>query len=217
MNDHLGFPVELPAGGTMHLLTEEEVDLFQQSAQRYQEDYNLTKLNDLALVGAICTQQIILFRAQQRISGLEPEYEDGVPTGRYKRVEKQKATDLSSAQTTITKSADQIREIEKALGLDKKTRESGGEHTVANYIDSLKKAAHQFGIRIAERVKEYEKVMMEARWKIRLLQNGDAEDLAYHDLTPEKFIDWLGQELADIEVNDKTWARQKGKVYVGKL
>lgn len=212
------FVVELPGGGTMHLLTSEEVELFEQASKRYREDYALTKMNDLILVGAILTQTLVMYRAQQRLSGMEPEIDaQGHPTGRYRRIEKQKAADLSVAQGTITKCAEEIRALEKALGVDKKTREAGGQHTVANYVTTLKRAAHQYGVRVTERVKEYEKFNMELRWKLRLLKNGDAEDKAYHDITPEKICEWAEAQLAEIEAKDKAWAKDKGKLFQGKL
>lgn len=212
-----GFVVELPAGGTMHLLSEEEVALFESAVNRYKEDYALTKLNDLSQVGAIVTQQIILFRAQQQLAGLEPEVKNGVPTGRYIAITDKKKDSMASLQKRIKEATEEIRNIEKSLGIDKKTREAGGQHTVANYLTIAKKAAHQFGVRIAERVKEYERVMKESEWKLRMLENADAEDLQYHDLTPEKFCEWLRKELANIAENDKKWAKTKGKVFVGKL
>lgn len=204
MTDIDSYKVEFPAGGEMELVSQQEVDLFENSSKRYIEDYALSKMNDLVLVGAILTQQIIMYRAQQRLS-------------RLSREDSPKQQDLSGAQITVTKCAEEIRDLEKALGIDKKTRDAGGQHTVANYVESLKRAAHNMGVHILDRVKEYEGVMMEARWKLRLLDNGDAEDLAYHDLTPEKFLAWLRRELERIEEQDKEWAKTKGKLFAGKL
>jgi len=214
----LGFPVDLPAGGTMYLLNPDEVALFESSVKKFKEDYAISKMNDLAQVGAMVTQQIIMLRAQQMLAGLEPEFDTkGHPTGAYKRNDKMKASDLTAAQKTLTDASAEIRKIEAALGIDKKTRESGGQHTVSNYVTELKKAAHQFGVRVLDRVKEIEAVWTEAEWKLRLLENGDEEDLAYHDLTEKKFCEWMRKRLDDIREQDKKWAKTKGKLYAGKL
>lgn len=214
----LGFPVDLPAGGTMYLLTPDEVALFESSVKKFRDDYAISKLNDLAQVGALVTQQVIMLRAQQMLAGLEPEFDgNGHPTGQYKRADKLKPSDFTAAQKTLTDASTEIRKIEAALGIDKKTRESGGQHTVSNYLTELKKAAHQKGVRIMDRVKEIEEVWTEAEWKLRVLENGDDEDKNYHDLTEEKFCDWLRKALADIREADKTHARTKGKLYLGKL
>jgi hypothetical protein len=210
------FGVDLPAGGRLTLNSVEEVDLWEESAKRYLQDYQLSQQNDLLLLGAILSQQLAMFRAQQRMNGMKPQLDEkGVPTGQYVRSEL-KVNEMGAAQTTIIKASTEIRELEKALGIDKKTREQGGAHTVQNYVTTLKKAAREYGIHLNERMKAYEKVSMDARWKLRLLRNGDPEDRAYHKLTPQAFCDWLEGELAKLEEIDKTYARDKHAVFVGR-
>jgi hypothetical protein len=212
------YKVMLPAGGELILHTQEEVDMWEQAKKAYTTDYRLAKTNDLVLLGAILTQQLALFRAQQEVNGMEPEFDQsGIPTGRYIKIKDQKATEKAAAQKRIAEASKEIREIEKALGIDKKTRESGGAFNVADYIRTLKEAGHSFGVHIAKRMKFYEETMMEARWRIRLLRNGDAEDKQYHDISEAKIVDWLEERLKEAEDIDKKYAHEKGKVYVGKL
>lgn len=190
------FEVELPAGGKLRLQSVEEVELWDEVSQRYKADYQLVKTNDLMLLGAILSQTVAMFRAQQDLS--DPKKSD-------------------SAVGKIGKASEQIRELEKSLGIDKKTREQGGQHTVGDYITRLKRAAHERGIMIAERTKRYEAFNMELRWKVRLLRNGDEEDKAYHGISEESIIAWAEKELDELEAKDKEWAKQKGKVFVGQL
>jgi hypothetical protein len=195
----------------------DEVDLWEESAQRYVNDYQLTQQNDLLLLGAILSQQLAMFRAQQRMNGMAPELDDrGLPTGQYKRQEV-RVSDLSAAQSTITKASVEIRELEKTLGIDKKAREAGGVHTVQNYVGTLKEAARTYGIHLSKRMQEYEKVMMDMRWRLRLLRNGDAEDRNYHRLTPQSILDHLEKELERLEEVDKTYAKEKHKVFLGRI
>jgi hypothetical protein len=211
------FKVDLPGGGSVSLQTQDEAELWDDSHKRYLESYGLSEQNDLVLLGAILSQQLAMYRAQQRMTGMVPEFDDqGLSTGRYISANL-KAADLTAAQNTVTKAATEIRELEKSLGIDKKTREQGGQATVATYINTLKEAARRYGLHISKRLKEYERVAMEARWKLRVLRNGDAEDRAYHDLSPQKIIDWLEVELAKLEEADKTYAREIGHLYVGRL
>lgn len=188
--------VDLPAGGRLKLKNAEEVQAWEQSAKRYIDDYGLSKANDLMLLGAILSQGIAMFRAQQDLA------------------DDKKAM---VAQGIIIKAATEIRDLEKALGIDKKSREAGGQHTVTDYITRLKRAAHAKGVHLSERLKSYEKFNMELRWKIRLLRNGDDEDRRHHGITTESIIAWAEQELAKLEEKDKTWAHQEGKVFAGRL
>jgi hypothetical protein len=188
--------VELPGGGHLVLQDQPEVDLWNTSAERYIDDYGITKQNDLVLLGAILAQHLTMYRAQRALN--DPKL-------------------AKEAQNTIIKAGAEIRELEKALGIDKKTREAGGQHTVTSYLVNLKRAAHEKGVRIAERTKAYEAFMMDMRWRIRLLRNGDPEDRQYHGISERSIIEWAEKELAELEEADRLWAHQKGQVFVGRV
>jgi hypothetical protein len=211
------YEVELPAGGALYLQTPEEVDLWANSSERYREDYHLSKTNDLVLLGAILQQQIELFRAQRMLNGLKPEMDaGGQPTGKYIQAALDD-DDRDRIMSRLNKASGEIRTLEKALGIDKLTREAGGAVSVENYLRTLKSAAHERGIHVTQRTLEYERVVNEARWRLRMLANCDPEDRAYHDITPDKILEWLKGELDTLEEVDKKFDRERGKLYVGKL
>jgi hypothetical protein len=211
------YEVSRPGGGKLILVSQDEVEVWDELRDKYIKDYSLAKANDLALLGTILSQHLVIFRAEQKLNGMEPELDHGnVPTGRYKH-NPPKDADITSAHKAINSASKEIRELESSLGVDKKTREAGGQHTVADYVTKLKKAGHQMGVHISKRVLEYEAFCMELKWKVRLLENGDAEDKAYHDLSPEKILEWAGRELARLEEVDKKYAKEKGQVFIGAL
>lgn len=191
--------------------------MWNKGVQNYKADYGLMKTNDLVMLGAILTQQLALFRAQQRINGMVPRLDaNKVPTGEYEMVTL-KASELAAAQETVRKASAEIRNIEGSMGIDKKTREQGGTQTVQQYVSTMKLAANAYGVHIAQRVKEYEAFAMAMRTKLRILANADAEDKAYEEISEEKVLEWARQQLAHLEQVDKDWANQKGKLVVGKL
>lgn len=201
----------------MHLQSAEEVTLWKKSADRYVEDYQLSKTNDLVLLGAILQQQIILFRAQRKLNGMQPQVDaNGVPTGQYTMVEIE-SDEIAGLTRIMNTATGEIRSLEKALGIDKVTREQGGTVTVANYLRTLKKAAHDRGIHISKRLLAYEKFANELRTMLRMFHNLDAEDRAYHNLTEEGMLKWCSDQLAALEEIDKKFAREKGKIYAGQL
>lgn len=190
------YRVELPAGGELNLNNAEEVALWNDMGRRYIEDYSITKTNDRMLLGAILTQGIHMYRAQRDM---------------------QDPKKASTAQNQVIKAATEIRDLEKALGIDKKTREAGGQHTVGNYVQTLKLAAHERGVHISKRTKAYEEFAMELRWRLRLLHNGDAEDRQYHGVSERSIVAFCDAELGKLEEVDKLFAKERGKVFVGKL
>lgn len=211
------FGVELPAGGTLHLQTADEVDLWETAHEKYRSDYHLVKHNDLVTLGILLQQQIVIFRAQTAINGMEPETDsNNVPTGSYRRVELDGA-DLASYQKALTEASKELRALEKSLGIDKATREQGGAHTLDNYIRTLKKAAHDRGIHLTRMLKEHQRVRKEASWKLRMLFNADPQDRAYHNITPRTVLLWLREEYEALDQLDRDFARDTGKLYIGQL
>jgi hypothetical protein len=211
------FEVESPAGGRLFLRNQEEVDLWQEMAESYKLDYRLVRQSELVLLGALLTQALALYRAQQELTGMIPQHDEGgVPTGEYIRKDP-KPAERTATQKSIEVASKEIRELEKALGIDKKSRESGGEHTVASYIATLKKASHRMGVHIFKRVKMYEQFGMDLRWRLRLLRNGDEEDKRYHNISPEEICTWAEGVLAEIETVDKEFAAKQSKLFGGKL
>jgi hypothetical protein len=211
------FKVDLPAGGVLYMQTPDEVALFEGSRERYEEEYAFTKTNDKFNLGTLLLQQVQLFRAQTAINGMVPEVDGkGLPTGRYKRVEMD-SNDIVKYQKILQEASAEVRNLEKQLGIDKGTREKGNTHTIGSYVKTLKRAAHERGIHITKRTLEYERVVNELRWKLRLLFNADREDREYHNITPRNILEWLREECDKLEEVDKTFAKEKGKLYVGAL
>jgi hypothetical protein len=215
--DQTDFTVELPSGGTLHVQSPNEVELWETALARYREEYQIVKMNDLVTLGALLQQHLILYRCQWAVNGMEPETDrQGVPTGRYRRVE-MKASDLAAYQKTLTEAAKEMRALEKSLGIDRATREAGGAHTVDSYLTTLKRAAHQRGIHITKRTLAYEAFVNEARWRVRMLFHADAEDRAYHKIDPKAVLTWVYHELQRLEQVDKDFAHERGKLYLGRL
>lgn len=209
--------VEPPGGGKLLLKNEEEVAYYNEMAKAYLEDYRLGRASEKLLLGALLAQAIAIYRAQIQLVGLvEIRDNSGVPMGEYKEVVLSGA-DRSSLQKQIGEATKEIREIEKQLGIDKKSRDQGGAETTADYIIMLKRAGHRYGVHINRRVKLYEEFAMQLRWRLRLLRNGDDEDKRYHDISPEKICAWSENILKQLENFDKKFAKDQSRLFAGKL
>lgn len=209
--------VELPGGGTIHLQSADEVDRWNTLDTAYRTDYPLTKINDLTTLGSILTQHVIIYRAQRALSGVEDEFDDeGLPTGMTVRKEL-KPAQIKAHQESINSANKEIREMERLLGIDKRSREAGGKDTIQDYLQRVKKLGREYGIHVNDRTKAYEEFVNEMRWRIRLLEVGDSEDRAYHDCTPEGILKWAKEMLELLESKDQDWAQQVGKLYVGRV
>lgn len=182
--------------------------------EKYIEDYHLSKTNDLLQLGFLLQFQVASFRAQRDMNPKPKLDAQGLPTGQMVMPDDKQ---MMSAMSALMKASEQVQKIEKQLGIDKASREAGGQHTVANYIATLKKAGHERAIHVNERNKEMEGFFNELSWKLRVVFSADAEDRAYHDLTPETICIWAQEQVTGIQDNDKKFATTKGKFYLGKL
>lgn len=219
MSSHLDddqLEVDLPAGGKMHLLDHEEVESWTLLAQRYQQDYKLRKVNDLTTLGTILMQHLMLFRAQRGLSGIQPQYDEEDLFIGIKRI-KVSTSQAAAYSAEITRASKEIRELEKALGIDKKSRDAAGDQDIPNYLMRLKRFGREMGIHINKRVHAYELFVNELSWRLRLEQNGDAEDRAYHECTPEGILKWAGEALEELRAADRDFAEQNQKLVVGTL
>lgn len=210
------FKVEMPGGGGyLHLQSNEECDRFNTLAEQYQQQYSLRKVNDLTNLSTLLVQQINLYRAQQAMTGRQPEMDDdGIPTGRYE-MRQLKPAEIRAFQGQITDASKEIRTIEQTMGIDKKSRDAAGDESVQAWLTAMKAKAVRYGLHVSKRVKAYEEFAMEMRWRVRLEQNGDAEDKHYEQCTPEEIVKWARGELEKLEKVDVEFAKEESKLVVG--
>lgn len=196
--------VELPAGGHLDVSDEDEVELWNETARRYVEDFDLVRTNDLQHLGVLLHHTLTIYRAQRTIAAEMSKPEDD-----------QKDAVITRANSQILKASEQQQQIEKVLGIDKKSRESGGAQNLKEYLARAKRAAHAKGLRISERVLWTEALIAELSWRVRLLDNGDDEDRMYHHVSETTIIDYLRARLAEYEDKEQEWAREHGAIVVG--
>src|SRR5436190_18250080 len=204
--------VELPVGGKLQLQSPEEVALWNKAKDRYINDYHLQNVNDLNLLGAILQQLITQFRSTMSLNGMVPELDNSnVPTGKYKSLTLD-ADETAKHNKILNTATGEIRTLEKALGIDKVSREAGGQVSVANFLRTLKAAAHERGIHITQRTLWVEGFINELSTMLRMYNNLDAEDRAYHDLTPDRLLDWCKEKVDEFHALDQQWHRDTGKL-----
>jgi hypothetical protein len=79
----------------------------------------------------------------------------------------------------------------------------------------MKARAHRYGLHVSKRVTAYEEFVMELRWRVRLNENGDAEDKHYEDCDDAGIIKWARAQLAELEEADKKFASEEGALVIG--
>lgn len=213
----MNFEVDLPAGGKLPLQTIEEVDVYEEARDSYLRDFRIQHHSDKLAVGSLLMMHLEVFRNQQRLNGMEAELDaNGVPTGRYVKAQ-MKQQDKTAALSVLLKVQEEIRSAEKALGVDKKTRDAGGQYDTKAYVDAMKDAANQYGVHLSRRYQAYDAFVRALRVKIKMLDTLDAEDLQHENISVDTIQSFIRASLDRLEEADKKFAHEKGRLIVGTI
>lgn len=208
---------KLPNGGTITLQSSEEVSYFRDLKKVYEEEYEslLVKPNDRNRLSQLIGFELIVQRYTQRMMGAVNVYdEDGNISG----IERVDPVEMSSISNSLPKLQEEIRKLEQALKIDKRTREGSGEGDIRNYMETLKKAAINYKVHLSKRFTLYDEFVNELRWRMRVYSSTDMEDRAYHSLdTPEKLHTWIDEQLSELEEVDKKFAVDKQALWTGRI
>jgi hypothetical protein len=121
-----------PSGAEMKLLTEAEKANYEQVSKRYTSDNIFTNISDLQELDRILTMETLCYRWSQWLLEEKDYYGDPV--------------NVADLKKNIEDYSKEVRLVKKALGIDKATREKDHGETVADYINSLRLRAKEFGI-----------------------------------------------------------------------
>jgi hypothetical protein len=213
----VNFEVELPAGGKLHLQTIDEVEVFEDTREAYLRDFQIKHHSDKLAIGSLLLMHLEVFRNQQRLNSMEAELDTrGVPTGRYVKTPV-KPTEKSAILSVLLKMQAEIRDAEKALGVDKKTRDSGGQYDTKAYVEAIREGAGQWGVHLSRRYMAYEAFVRGLRVRLRMLDTLDPEDLQHENISVETILTSCRASLAKLEEADKKFAHEKGRLIVGKV
>jgi len=208
---------KLPHGGTITLQNPEEVSYFRELRKTYEEEYAtlLLKPNDKNRLSQLIGFELMAHRLTQRMMGAVNTYDDD---GNITGIERIDPVEMANISAMLPKVQDEIRKLESALKIDKRTREGSGEGDIRNYMETLKKAAIQYKVHLSKRYTANDEFVNELRWRMRVFTTADQEDRAYHGIdTVEKLHEWVGQSLLELEEIDKDFAVNKQSLWIGKV
>lgn len=130
-NQPNGKKVRAPSGSNFYVLTDEEMDYFQNRSKRYTSDNHFTNVTDLQDLDRLLMMELMVWRWGQWLAS-EEDY-DGVNV------------DTDELQKQLREYSTEIRQIKKILGIDKVTRDKEKGESVADYLENLRMRAKEFG------------------------------------------------------------------------
>lgn len=196
------YPVVTPSGGDLSLLTSEEADWYCERRDQYMKQNKFTNQSDLADLDRVLLMETMINRWSTWMSrGFD-----------YM----QARVDERQVQKSISDYSKELRQVKKALGIDKATRDKDKQDSVGDFIENLLRRAKEFGV---HRNQQYEKavtLIYEVKAMVRMHDKCDEEERKELDLSPESIMEWIRTNMVEewdeideaFRENQKTWIRE---------
>lgn len=196
------YPVVTPSGGDLSLLTSEEADWYCDRRDEYMQQNKFTNQSDLADLDRVLLMETMINRWSTWLSrGFD-----------YM----QARVDERATQKSIADYSKELRQVKRALGIDKATRDKDKQDSVGDFVDTLLRRAKEFGV---HRNQQYEKavtLIYELKAMVRMYDRCDEEERKELDLSPESIMEWIRTNMVEewdeideaFRENQKTWIRE---------
>lgn len=196
--------VPLPSGSAFKVHNS-ELGYFMDRCDRYQKDNHFTNISDIQDIDRLIITELLVWRWEIWVSQNHDYWGDEIDEVAYAR--------------QIKDHSAEIRQLKKALGLDKETRDKQrGEDSVDAYINALRQRAKEFGYMRDQQTAKAIELFQELSARITLHLKCDDQERREQRCTEHDIIEWISkQAIAEFEeidqhfrdVNQKTWIRRQ--------
>lgn len=186
-----GIPVDLPSGATYYTITHAEAEYLRDLAQRYLSDNHFMNIADLKEIDRLITLETLAHRWSMWISKGRNYYDEDINPKQYNDMQ----TDASR----------EIRQMKKALGLDKPSRDKvRGDDSVAALWENLLRRAREFGYMRNEQLVAVVTAFQRVKAMIQFYDNCDDIERKENACEIGDILDVLREEIrAFDEVDEK--------------
>jgi hypothetical protein len=175
------FQVQTPSGATLPVLTQSEVDYYEDRASRYLRDHKFTSVTDLQDLDRVLSTELLLHRYDIWLALGADYFGQAVAERDLLRYMKELSATLQATK--------------KSMGLDKATRDKDVGADFVSWLDDVKRRAKAFGIM---RNKQFETALVlfhELMGKVQLYENCDAVERQELGLSPDELVQWMQRDL----------------------
>jgi len=193
-----------PAGGHFIVMTGGEEKLFNDLSSRYTSDNIFQNVSDLQDLERIIHMEVLHLRYSTWISTESDYYGDAI--------------DAKQLASIIKDFSMELRQLKKAVGIDKPSRQRESGETLSDYIEQLKKRAGAYGVKRQNQLTVALTLFNELSAKITLHDNCTEQERKDLSAKPEDILAWIRDtaipeyEEIDawfIEHQQKTWIQDQ--------
>lgn len=204
-DDYTGdFLVEAPSGAPFTVLTQDEKEYFENVAAQYVNQFKFQNISDLQDLDRILVAELLCQRWGLWLSKEVDYWGDPIDTD------------------VITKKLNEynkeLRQQKKQMGMDKPARDKEKGESVADYIETLRQRAREFGEMRNEQAAKAITLFQELAALIQYHDNCTPEERREEDIEVEDVLEWIRNtaipEFNEIDKNfrqttQKYWDRRR--------
>lgn len=169
--------VTAPSGAEYDVIGDREKEFYEEVVSRYMSDNKFTNVSDFQDLDRIILYELLSFRWGQWLLNKVDYF--GMPI------------DEEETRKAINDASKENRLLKKALNLDKASRDKERGESVADYLETLKIRAREFGY-----MRNQQAVMAITLWKelqgiIQLNQNADEQERRELEANFQDIVNWL--------------------------
>lgn len=196
------YPVKGPGGSTYQLQTQEEADWYDLRRDSYLQHNHFTNEADLQDLDRLLTLELSVHRWSIWVAqGFDYQ---------YTRVEE------NALKNNIREYSTEIRQVKASMGIDKANRDKNKGENFSDYIQNLLLRGKEFGYMRNEQYEMAVTLIWRLRSFVKTYYRCDETERAELDLSPEKILAWVNEEmLADWDnlaaahrKNQAIWVRE---------
>lgn len=169
--------VSAPSGSIFVVLTEDEVRYFEDKAVRYTTDNHFINITDLQDVDRLLFMELMCYRYSLWLSQEHDYWRQGV--------------DLDTLKKTVVEYSKELRLLKKSLGIDKAQREKEKGENVADYLETLRVRAREFGVTREKQLTKALTLFNELQELVTLYKNCDERERIENDVELTDILEWL--------------------------
>lgn len=199
-----GLPVQLPSGAQFYVLTQDEVDYVQDRVKRYTSDNHFTNVSDLQDVDRLVTMELLSHRWTLWVSRRKDYFDDDI--------------DEKAFRASINDYSSEVRQLKKALGIDKLTRDKQkGDDSVTEYLAQLRIRAKEFGVMRNTQLNKALELFNQLKMLLTLHDNSDEVERREMHCTEDDIFEWMRQvAFPEYDVIDAHFRENSQKYWIRK-
>lgn len=191
--------------GTEFFVHDSEVNYFNERANKYQSDNHFTNISDLQDLDRLIIAELLVWRWGIWVSQKRDYWGEPV--------------DENAWQKAIKEHSAEIRQLKKALGIDKETRDKQrGEGSFQEWLKNAQIRAREFGYMRNEQSAKIQELFQELKALLELHDNCDEDERREQHITKDDLVEWIrNTAIPEFDEIDRKFRETSQKYWVEKM